>query len=135
LHLSFDNVRESLSKVFFKRLTKQQLLRLWNTAHNSPHFDVFNKYVTHGELPASSAATDSTYARLLRRLDLGTIETVKDVLKEEEAGESSKYSTSASGREWIDLPGPPRRITPLIETTEVEMGIEVHNKHKASVLE
>jgi len=93
---------------------------------------VFNKYVTHGELPVSSgsAATDSTYARLLRRLDLGTIETVKDVLKEEEAGESSKYSTSAFGREWIDLPGPPRRITPLIETTEVEMGIEVHNNTK-----
>jgi hypothetical protein len=72
--------------------------------------------VVTNELPAP----DSTFTRLLKGLNQPTLDIIKDVVAN---NKTDKYYSSA--REWIELPGPPRRVTPLMESEQIEMGIEV----------
>lgn len=91
----------------------------WKSVHNAPLFNIFNCFVASNELPAS----ESTYTRLLNGLNRPTIELIKDVVAN---NKTDKYYSSK--REWIELSGPSRRVTPLLESERVEMGIEVDNE-------
>eukprot|EP00029_Vermamoeba_vermiformis_P003381 TRINITY_DN13793_c0_g1_i1.p1 TRINITY_DN13793_c0_g1~~TRINITY_DN13793_c0_g1_i1.p1 ORF type:complete len:214 (-),score=3.85 TRINITY_DN13793_c0_g1_i1:23-664(-) len=105
----------SATKGSIKMATKLTISS-WNSAHNAPLFNIFNSFVASNELPAS----ESTYTRLLKGLSRPTIELIKDVVAN---NNTDKYYSSK--REWIELPGPSRRVTPLMESEHVEMGIEV----------